>query len=118
MGRQGVEVTALNEDFKSGGKAFLKGSLVVRMDQPYCRMADMLLDKQYYRRDDPAPYDDTGWTLGPLFDVETTRVKDPAVLAETAPPPTAMWEPAKPFPIDKSKLGRIAIVHTWQSTQD
>src|SRR4030095_10860344 len=40
------------------------GSFVIRMDQPYARLADMLLDTQYYRTDDPRPYDDTGWTLG------------------------------------------------------
>jgi len=29
------------------------------MDQPYSRMADMLLDTQYYNVNDPRPYDDT-----------------------------------------------------------
>ena len=48
------------------------------MDQPYSRMADMLLDKQYYNVNDPSPYDDVGWTLGPLFNVKTVRVDDPA----------------------------------------
>jgi hypothetical protein len=33
------------------------------MDQPYSRMADMMLDTQYYNVNDPRPYDDTGWTL-------------------------------------------------------
>ena len=118
MNRQGVEVTTLAEDMKSGDKTLAKGSLVVRMDQPYCRMADMLLDKQFYRADDPSPYDDTGWTLGPLFDVDSTRVKDKTVLSKTANPDPATWMATKPFPVDKSKLGRVAIVHTWQSTQD
>ena len=40
------------------------------MDQPYSRMADMLLDTQYYNVNDPQPYDDTGWTLGALRNVE------------------------------------------------
>ncbi|NNF28922.1 MAG: hypothetical protein HKN73_16980 [Gemmatimonadetes bacterium] len=40
----------------------------------------MLLDKQYYNPNDPSPYDDTGWTVGPLFDVETVRIEDPEVL--------------------------------------
>jgi hypothetical protein len=56
------------------------GSYVVRMDQPYSRMADMLLDTQYYNINDPRPYDDTGWTLGPLHNVRTVRVTDAAVL--------------------------------------
>src|SRR5215469_1438829 len=56
------------------------GSYIIRMDQPYSREADMLLDTQYYSVHDPAPYDDTGWTLGPLMDVATLRVTDPSIL--------------------------------------
>ena len=56
------------------------GSYVVRMDQPYSRMADMMLDRQYFNVNDPSPYDDVGWTLGPLFNVKTVRVEDVAVL--------------------------------------
>jgi uncharacterized membrane protein YgcG len=50
------------------------------MDQPYSRMADMMLDTQYYNVNDPRPYDDTGWTLGALRNVKTVRVTDKAVL--------------------------------------
>ncbi len=57
-----------------------KGSYIIRMDQPYSRMADMLLDTQYYSTSDPRPYDDTGWTLGPLRNVSTLRVTDNAIL--------------------------------------
>ena len=56
------------------------GSYIIRMDQPYSREADMLLDTQYYSIHDPAAYDDTGWTLGPLMDVSTVRITDPAIL--------------------------------------
>ena len=57
-----------------------KGSYIIRMDQPYSRMVDMLLDTQYYSTADPRPYDDTGWTLGPLRNVSTLRITDPAIL--------------------------------------
>jgi len=50
------------------------------MDQPYSRLADMLLDTQYYRVDDPRPYDDTGWTLGYAKNVTVHRVVNPAIL--------------------------------------
>jgi hypothetical protein len=50
------------------------------MDQPYSRMADMLLDTQWYNVSDPRPYDDTGWTLGPLHNVKTVRVNDVSLL--------------------------------------
>ena len=56
------------------------GSYVVRMDQPYSRMVDMMLDTQYYSTADPRPYDDTGWTFGPLRNVVTLRVVDPSIL--------------------------------------
>src|SRR5712664_3118610 len=52
------------------------------MDQPYARIADALLDHQYWSPDDPqkTPYDDTGWTFGELFGVQVTRVTDLKVL--------------------------------------
>ncbi len=56
------------------------GSYIIRMDQPYSRIADMLLDTQYYSTSDPRPYDDTGWTLGPLRNVKTLRITDEAIL--------------------------------------
>jgi hypothetical protein len=56
------------------------GSYVVRMDQPYSRMADMMLDTQYYSPRDPRSYDDTGWTLGALRNVKTARIVDQKVL--------------------------------------
>ncbi|MCU1283870.1 MAG: hypothetical protein JWO13_220 [Acidobacteriales bacterium] len=56
------------------------GSYVVRMDQPYSRMADMMLDTQFYSSRDPRSYDDTGWTLGALRNVRTARVMDTKIL--------------------------------------
>ena len=58
------------------------GSYIIRMDQPYSRIADALLDYQYWAPDDPqkTPYDDTGWTFGELFNVKVVRVTDPKVL--------------------------------------
>jgi hypothetical protein len=78
---QGVEVHKADKAFKLGDVEYAAGSYVVRMDQPFCRMADMLLDKQYFNVKDPSPYDDVGWTLGPVFNVKTVRVDDQAVLA-------------------------------------
>jgi hypothetical protein len=52
------------------------------MDQPYSRVADALLDHQYWSPNDPqkTPYDDTGWTFGELFNVRVLRVIDAKVL--------------------------------------
>ena len=66
-------------------RTFPAGSYVLRMDQPYSRIADTLLDYQYWAPDDPqrSPYDDTGWTFGELFNVRVVRVTDVAVLDAT-----------------------------------
>jgi hypothetical protein len=71
-------------------RTFPAGSYVLRMDQPYSRIADMLLDYQYWAPDDPQrnPYDDTGWTFGELFNVKVVRVTDVRVLDATLEPVT------------------------------
>ena len=74
---QGVEVSRLTKAYQK----FPAGSYVLRMDQPYSRMADMLLDTQYYNVADPRPYDDTGWSFGALKNVRTERITDAAILS-------------------------------------
>jgi hypothetical protein len=44
-------------------------------------MADMMFDQGYYKPSDPATYDDTGWQLGPLYNLAVVRVTDPAILS-------------------------------------
>ncbi|MBI4893657.1 MAG: hypothetical protein HY821_23765 [Acidobacteria bacterium] len=82
----GVEVQRLTAEAEVGGVKHGKGAYVVRMDQPYSRLADMLLDKQYYDANDTAPYDDTGWTLGALRNLKWTRVTDQAILKASMGP--------------------------------
>jgi zinc carboxypeptidase len=63
-------------------RTFPAGSYVVRMDQPYSRVADALLDYQYWSPSDPQknPYDDTGWTFGETYGVQVVRVTDKTIL--------------------------------------
>ncbi len=63
-------------------RTFAAGTFVVRMDQPYSRIADALLDYQYWSPNDPQkrPYDDTGWTFPELFNVQAVRVTDAKAL--------------------------------------
>jgi hypothetical protein len=63
-------------------REFPAGSYIVRMDQPYSRIADTLLDYQYWAPNDPQtrPYDDTGWTFPEGFGVQAVRITDTAVL--------------------------------------
>lgn len=110
---QGVEVQRLSADVETKEGKFGAGSYVVRMDQPYSRMADMLLDTQYYNVNDPAPYDDTGWTLGPLHNVKTVRVKDTKILNASM---TLTSGPIKVVgKADGSGNGAIIINHTGES---
>jgi zinc carboxypeptidase len=68
------------DDKKPAETVIPAGSYVVRMDQPYSRLADAVLDTQYYNPRDPRSYDDTGWTLGALRNVKAIRVTDAAIL--------------------------------------
>ncbi len=63
-------------------RKFPAGSYIVRMDQPYSRIADALLDYQFWSPNDPqkTPYDDTGWTFPEGFGVQAIRVVDTTVL--------------------------------------
>src|SRR6266498_3183230 len=67
---------------KTEDRTFPAGSYIVRMDQPYSRIADALLDYQYWAPNDPQQdiYDDTAWTMGELANVEAVRVVDNRVL--------------------------------------
>jgi hypothetical protein len=67
---------------KTEDRTFPAGSYIVRMDQPYSRIADAVLDYQYWAPNDPQQdiYDDTAWTMGELANVEVVRVVDTKVL--------------------------------------
>ena len=97
--RQHVEIQQLSDSVtvplpaeKRGDKpkegTFAAGSIVIRMDQPYSRVADALLDRQYWAADDPQkhPYDDTGWSFTHLFNLKVSRVIDPAILQSKMTP--------------------------------
>jgi hypothetical protein len=79
--RHGIEIHAAEKEFSVKDQKYGAGSYVIRLDQPYSRMADLLLDKQYFNINDPRPYDDVGWTLGASFNVETVRIEDVSVLS-------------------------------------
>ena len=52
------------------------------MDKPYSRIADAVLDYQYWAPNDPQTevYDDTAWTMGELANVGVFRIADAKVL--------------------------------------
>ncbi|MEO8748545.1 MAG: M14 family zinc carboxypeptidase [Rhodanobacter sp.] len=110
-----------HQDAKTS-RTFAAGSYVVRMDQPYSRIADALLDRQYWSPEDPQkhPYDDTSWSMGDLFDVQVARVTDQAILKtpmEHLTQPVDVPQGLAAIDMEPAKLPRIAIMHTWLSTQ-
>ncbi|MFA6229510.1 MAG: M14 family zinc carboxypeptidase [Rhodanobacter sp.] len=103
-------------------RTFPAGSYIVRMDQPYSRIADTLLDRQYWSPKDPQqhPYDDTAWSMGDLFDVQVVRVTDDSILkAPMSQLSGAVTVPQGLAAVDlpDAKLPRIALMHTWLDTQ-
>ena len=107
---------------KTERRTFPAGSYVVRMDQPYSRIADTLLDRQYWAPKDPQqrPYDDTGWSMGDAFNVNVVRVSDVAVLKApmtTLVAPVDVASGIASVDATVGKLPRIAVMHTWLSTQ-
>jgi hypothetical protein len=79
-GRAPAQDTARAQRFEP--RTFPAGSYIIRMDQPYSRIADALLDYQYWSPTEPQrnPYDDTGWTFPEAFAVQAVRVLDTKVL--------------------------------------
>jgi hypothetical protein len=108
-------IPAAKRGDKPTTQTFPAGSYVVRLDQPYSRVADALLDKQYWAPDDQQkhPYDDTGWSFTQLFNVKTVRVTDTAILK-------APMTPAADFDQAAGKISGsgavFAIANTGQTS--
>jgi hypothetical protein len=81
--RQAIEVHRATAEIKVKDGAFPAGSYVVRLNQPYGRLAKTLLEKQTYPDASLQTYDDSAWTMGLANNVEVKTIEDAAVL--TAP---------------------------------
>ncbi|MBU3078973.1 M14 family zinc carboxypeptidase [Sphingomonas quercus] len=79
---QGLEVSTANSAFTAGGVSVAAGDFVIRGDQPYRTLADMYLSVQNYPAANPRPYDDTGWTMQYMRNVDLKTVKDPTILTQ------------------------------------
>jgi hypothetical protein len=73
-----ADVDANTNSGASGSAA--RGAYVIRLDQPYRNLVQILLGKQNFPPNATPPYDDTGWTLPYLHAVEAYAVDDPAIL--------------------------------------
>jgi hypothetical protein len=87
--QQGVEIGTATQGFTAGGVKVAAGDYVIRADQPYRTLLDTYLSVQNYPAANPRPYDDTGWTMQYMHNVDLKTIKDPAVFAQTLTPVTA-----------------------------
>src|SRR5579871_3983201 len=77
---QGIEIGRANAEVKLAEGTFPAGSFVIKRDQPYGRLAKILLEKQDFP--DPAltTYDDTAWTMGLMAHARVIESADKSIL--------------------------------------
>jgi hypothetical protein len=110
-----ASVPAAKRGDKPTQETFPAGSFVVRMDQPYSRIADALLDRQYWAPDDPQkhPYDDTGWSFSELFNLKVARLTDASILTAKM---TSVEDAASLSGKETGAGSVVAIANTGQSS--
>ncbi len=77
---QGIEVGRASAEVKLQEGAFPAGSFIVKRDQPYSRLAKILLEKQVYPDATSRTYDDASWTMGLMSHAEVKEVADKKIL--------------------------------------
>ena len=92
--KQGIEVGEATGEFKLGAVTYPAGSLVLKRNQPYGRLAKILLEKQNFPSDAQTTYDDTGWTMGLMSQARVDEIDDKAVLDVPVKNLAGMYEPA------------------------
>ena len=77
---QGIEVGRASAEVKLKEGTYPAGSLIVKRNQPYGRLAKILLEKQVYPDQNLRTYDDAGWTMGLMNHAEVDEIADKAIL--------------------------------------
>jgi len=87
---QGIEVGRATAEVKLKEGTFPAGSFIIKRDQPYGRLAKILLEKQDFPDPNLRTYDDTGWTMGLMAHAEVKEISDRAILDVTVAPITKL----------------------------
>jgi hypothetical protein len=77
---QGIEVGTVDRRAVIGEDTIPAGSYVIKLDQPYGRLAKNLLEEQDYPDAALRTYDDSGWSMGYAFNVDVKQIEDEAIL--------------------------------------
>jgi hypothetical protein len=77
---QGIEVGRSTGEVKLNEGTFPAGSLIIKRDQPYGRLAKILLEKQNYPDPNLRTYDDAAWTMGLMSHAQVKEIADKRVL--------------------------------------
>ena len=77
---QGIEVGQAAAGIKVKEGEFPAGSFIVKLDQPYGRLAKILLEKQEFPDPNLRTYDDTGWTMGLMTHTDIREISDASIL--------------------------------------
>lgn len=96
--RQAIEVHQAAADFTVKEGTFPRGSYVVKLNQPYGRLAKTLLERQVYPDPNLRTYDDSAWTMGLASHIDVRQIDDRAVLDV----------PARLLSADVLTAGRVA----------
>ncbi len=89
---QGIEIGRATGEVKLKEGTFPAGSLIVKRDQPYGRLAKILLEKQVYPDPNLRTYDDAAWTMGLMTHTKIQESADHAIL-DVAVQPVDKFEP-------------------------
>jgi hypothetical protein len=90
---QGIEVGRAASEVKLKEGTFPAGSYVIKRDQPYGRLAKILLEKQVYPDPNLRTYDDAAWTMGLMSQTDVREIQDTSVL-DVAVEPVSEVQPA------------------------
>lgn len=83
---QGIEVGRATAPFAIKDSKFTEGAFLIKRDQPYGRLAKILLEKQVFPDPNLRTYDDTGWTMGLMTGVDVREINDASVLGVPVQP--------------------------------
>jgi zinc carboxypeptidase len=83
---QGIEVGRATGEVKLKEGTFPAGSYLVKRDQPYARLAKILLEKQVYPDPVTRTYDDASWTMGLMSHTEVKEIADKTILDAAVEP--------------------------------